>query len=71
VAAGGQLTTERDRREGVPGVAEGGEKEAQWRAGSGSALAQTSSARAWTMRLRSSLSNDIGVVMIVPTPASR
>ena len=64
MAARGQLAAERYRGEGVARVPEGGEQEA--------ALgAQTSSARVRTIRVRSSGSNDIGVVMIVPTPASR
>ena len=66
MAAGGQLAPEGDGGEGVAGVAERGEQEAP-RDGA----LQTSSASVRTIRLRSSVSNDIGVVMIVPTPASR
>jgi hypothetical protein len=66
VAARGKLAPQGDRWERVNGVAEGGYEEAA-RAGP----LQTSSASVWTIRLRSSVSNDIGVVMIVPTPASR
>jgi hypothetical protein len=64
VSSGDQRPPERDRRERVPGVAEGGEKEP-------AALAQTSSARSRTIRLRSSGSNAMGEAMSVPTPASR
>jgi hypothetical protein len=63
VAAPGQLTPERDGGKRVSRVAEGGEEEA-------ARPAQTSSASVWTIFFRSSGSNDIGVVTIVPTPAS-
>jgi hypothetical protein len=64
MAASGQLPPERNRREGVPGVAERGEEEP-------ASLAQTSSARSRTIRLRSSGSNAMCEAMSVPTPASR
>ena len=60
-----ELAAQRDRREGVARVPEGGEEEAA------PLGAQTISASSRTMRLRSSGSNAIGVVMSVPTPASR
>ena len=64
MAARGQRPPERDGREGVAGVAEGGEEDAQLRA-------QTSSATSRTMRRRESASKAIGMTMSVPTPASR
>ena len=64
MAACSQLAAKRNGGEGVARVAEGGEQKAAGRA-------QTSSASVCTIRLRSSVSKDIGVVMIVPTPASR
>ena len=79
MAAAGELTPERDGREGVARVAEGGEEETP-PAGSSrlagcarmfSLVAQTSSASSRTRRLRSSASNDIGEMSSVPTPASR
>src|SRR5690606_23029334 len=63
VATGGQRLPERDRREGVAGVAEGGEQEAEPRA-------QTSSASSRRIRERDSKSHAIGVIISVPTPAA-
>lgn len=65
MAAAGELGAEGDRREGVPGVAEGGEQDAP------APSAQSISASARTIRLRSSASGAIGETIIVPTPASR
>ena len=62
MAAPGQLTAQGDCGEGVARVAEGGEQEAP---------AQTSSGSSRMIRLRSSGSIAIGVVIRVPTPASR
>jgi hypothetical protein len=63
VPAANELRAQGDRRERVPGVAEGGEGYAARRA-------QTSSARSVSMRARFSGSVS-GVMTIVPTPASR
>ena len=60
-----QGAAQRDRGEGVAGVAEGGEQEAA------PVGAQTISASSRTMRLRSSGSKAMGEVIRVPTPASR
>ena len=60
-----QLGAERDRREGVTGVAEGGEQEAA------PAFAQSISASSRTMRVLRSASKAMMVTSIVPTPASR
>ena len=60
-----QLPAKGDRREGMARVAEGGEqKAAAW-------LDQTSSATARIIWLRPSASHAIGVIISVPTPASR
>ena len=64
MATRGQLPPEGDGRERVPGVAEGGEQDSQPRA-------QTSSASSRMIRERDSASNAIGVMIKVPTPASR
>ena len=66
VAAADQLAAERDHRERVPRVAERGEQYAASRA-----AAQNSSANSRSIFDRASTSNAIGVVMSVPTPASR
>ncbi len=63
--AAGELRAERDRGKGVPGVAEGGEQEAA------PALAQSISASSRIMRVRCSTSKEMGLTIIVPTPASR
>jgi hypothetical protein len=55
---------ERDRREGVSRVAEGGDQEA-------APGAQTISAISRIIRLRPSGSKTVGVATSVPTPASR
>ena len=65
MAAAGELASERDGGKGVARVAEGGEEEAP------ALLAQSSSGSSRMIRLRSSGSTAIGVVMSVPTPASR
>jgi hypothetical protein len=65
VAAARQLGAERDRREGVSGIAEGGEQEAA------AAFAQSISASSRTMRVRCSASCETTLTIIVPTPASR
>jgi hypothetical protein len=65
VAAGRQLAAKRDGGEGVARVAEGGEQEAPPRP------AQAISGSSRMIRLRSSGSTASGVVMRVPTPASR
>ena len=62
-----ELAPQGERREGVAGVAEGGEKQAP----AARAVAQTSSASSRIMRRRASGSGDTGVVISVPTPASR
>jgi hypothetical protein len=64
VASLDQRPAERDGREGMPGIAEGGKQKAPRR------LCQTISARSRIMRLRASGSNAIGVQISVPTPAS-
>ena len=79
MSARGELAPEGDRGEGVPGVAEGGEKQAAAprptaSAGpgpTGARVAQTSSASSRIMRRRASASGATGVVISVPTPASR
>jgi len=77
VAAAGQLAAERDRWEGVPGVAEGGEEDptaASSRLGrlrADSVFAQSISASWRIVRLRCSMSGAIGEMISVPTPASR
>lgn len=60
-----ERSAERDRRESVAGVAERREQEAL---GLG---AQIISASSRTIRTRAAGSADIGVRIIVPTPASR
>jgi hypothetical protein len=65
MAAARELRAERDRREGVAGIAEGGEEEAAPR------FAQSISASSRTMRLPRSGSKATTVTSIVPTPASR
>ena len=60
-----QLGAERDRREGVAGVAEGGEEKAA------PAFAQSISASSRTMCVLRSASKARMVTSIVPTPASR
>ena len=65
MAARGQLLRQRDGGEGMTRVAEGGEEEPAGR------RAQTSSATARIMLLRASASHAIGVIISVPTPASR
>jgi hypothetical protein len=64
VAAARQLGAEGDRREGVSGIAEGGEQEAA------PAFAQSISASSRTMRVRCSTSWETTLTIIVPTPAS-
>ena len=66
MAAGRQLLAERDRRKGVPGVAEGGEQDAARRT-----AAQSISASSRTMRLRSCAAAVTVDTISVPTPASR
>jgi hypothetical protein len=65
VPAAGELAAERDRGEGVSGVAEGGEQDAAPRFG------QSISASSRIVRLRCSTSGAIGETISVPTPASR
>jgi hypothetical protein len=60
-----ELGAERDRREGVAGVAECGEQEAA------PEFAQSISASSRTMRVLRSASKARTVTSIVPTPASR
>ncbi len=60
-----ELGAQRERREGVSGVAEGGEQEAA------AAFAQSISASSRTMRVRCSTSGETTLTIIVPTPASR
>ena len=64
VTARPERPAERDRREGVPRVAEGGDQEA-------APGAQTISAISRIIRLRASGSKTVGVATSVPTPASR
>jgi hypothetical protein len=66
VSTARELGAQRDRREGVPGVAEGGEEDAT----AAPLRAQSISASSRTMRRRASGSNAIGETMRVPTPAS-
>jgi hypothetical protein len=63
VAARRELAAECDRREGVPGVADGGEQDA--------AAPQSISASSRIVRLRSSGSHAMTDTISVPTPASR
>ena len=63
--AAGELPAERDRREGVSGVADGGEQDAAPRS------RQSISASSRIVRLRCSMSGAIGETISVPTPASR
>jgi hypothetical protein len=65
VSAARELGTERDRRKGVTGVAEGGEEEPA------PALAQSISASSRTIRVLCSRSKETMLTIIVPTPASR
>jgi hypothetical protein len=65
VPAASQLCAQRDRREGVTGVAEGGEQEAA------RAVRQSISASSRIMRVRCSTSGETALTIIVPTPASR
>jgi hypothetical protein len=65
VAAGRQLAAEGDGREGVARVAEGRDEEAP------RLPAQSFSGSSRMIRLRSSGSSAVGLVMRVPTPASR
>ena len=67
VAARPERLAERDRREGVPGIAEGGDQEAATPPGN----RQTISAISRIIRLRPSGSKTVGVATSVPTPASR
>jgi hypothetical protein len=61
-----KLGAQRDRREGVAGVAEGGEQDA-----TGALLsAQSISASSRTMRRRASGSKAMGETIRLPTPAS-
>ena len=60
-----KLGAERDRGEGVSGIAEGGEQEAA------PAFAQSISASSRTVRVRCSTSCEMTLTIIVPTPASR
>lgn len=81
MAAGGQLATQGDRREGMSGIPEGGEEEPEPVAVSArprraasrrrSLARQTSSASALITCERSSADTAIGLVIRVPTPASR
>ena len=66
MAARGERATQRDDRERVAGVAERAEEYAASRAQD-----QNSSANSRSIFDRVSTSQAIGVVMIVPTPASR
>ncbi len=61
-----QLPPERDRREGVPGLAEGGEQKA-----APVRFAQSDSASARTISVRPSGVVATGLAITVPTPASR
>ena len=63
MAAPGQLAPERDGREGVTRIPEGGEQQP--------AGAQSISASVRIVRLRPSVSNAIADTIRVPTPASR
>ncbi len=65
MAARSEGPAERYRRKGVAGIAEGGDEEAAAR------LDQTRSATARIISLRPSAVQDIGVIISVPTPASR
>lgn len=67
MAPPGQLGAQRYGGKYVARVPEGGEEEAAplW------GFAQTSSAISRTIRMRSSASKAIGVIIRVPTPASR
>lgn len=65
MAARSQRLAERDRREGVPRIAESRDQEAAAPGG------QTISAISRIIRLRPSGSKTVGVATSVPTPASR
>jgi hypothetical protein len=65
VPAADELSSESDRGEGVARIAERGQQQAA------GLRAQSSSASWRTIFTRSSGTNDIGVTIIVPTPASR
>ncbi len=65
MAAAGQLGAQRDRGEGVAGVAERGEQDPV-----ALPLAQSISVSSRTIRLRSSCSIAMGETIKVPTPAS-
>ena len=65
MAAPDERAAERDGGEGVTGIAERGDEEASWCA------AQTSSATARIISLRPSAVHATGVIISVPTPASR
>lgn len=67
MAARCQRLAQRDRREGVPRVAEGRDQEAAIPPGD----RQTISAISRIIRLRPSGSKTVGVATSVPTPASR
>ena len=60
-----ELGAQRDRRKGVPGVAEGGEQEAA------PAPAQSISASSRIIPALCSTSKETVLTIIVPTPASR
>ena len=65
MAAAGQLGPEGYRGKGVPGVAERGDEDPP------GGSAQSISVRSATIRVRTSVSNDTGLTISVPTPASR
>jgi hypothetical protein len=66
VSAASQLGAERDRGEGMAGVAEGGEQDAA----RARLVAQSISASSRTMCFRASGSNAMVETISVPTPAS-
>lgn len=67
MAAARQLVPQRDGREGVPGVAEGGEQDAS----PDGLVAQSISASSRTVRFRAAGSAAMTEAIRVPTPASR
>lgn len=66
MAATDKRAPERKCREGVAGISERGDKDAELRG-----LAQSASARSRSIAARRSLSWATGVTISVPTPASR
>jgi hypothetical protein len=72
VPPAGELGAEGDGREGVTGIAEGGEQDAAARGGAvAGPLGQSIPASSRTVRFLASGSKAMGETINVPTPASR